>query len=96
MAKLRKPQILEKVKEWQSALFSDSLVESATSKNGATMNLRDDGSILVNGNTPDNDVYEINLNLKSETNKILLEVMVGPEVKLGFWSRSSQLRYVEI
>ncbi|MCH2205277.1 MAG: PSD1 and planctomycete cytochrome C domain-containing protein [Lentisphaerales bacterium] len=84
MSKAEEASDVESVKKWQSELFKDVVVKSATSKNSATMNTRQDGSILVNGKTPDNDVYEIDLSLKSETNKLLLEVMVGSDVKQGF------------
>lgn len=46
-------------------------VEAATSGNGATLNVRDDHSIFVDGTSPAEDVYTVTLKLKAGTHSVL-------------------------
>ena len=88
----------DEFKSWAKGPHFSGTVEKAVSKNGATMNLRPDQSILVNGKTPEKDTYEITLNLPVESKKISLEVLLDKEIAKNQFSQKSGnfvLTYVE-
>lgn len=63
-------------KKWQEQSHLSGTVVKAVSQNGATMNIREDKSILVNGKTPEKDVYEVTLNISEPSDRISLEVLL--------------------
>ena len=87
-----------KYNEWKSTVKLSGDVVSAVSKNGATMNIRDDKSILVNGETPEKDDYEVELDFKESTKKIALEVLLDKDIPNNQFSQKAGnffLSYVE-
>ncbi len=67
-------------KNWKGSSHLSGDVMKAVSKNGATMNIRKDKSILVNGKAPEKDTYEVTLNFNEPTDRISLEVLLDKGV----------------
>ena len=93
-----KKQVADKVKatesdpqfkQWQSSFKFEGKVEKAVSKNGATMNIREDKSILVNGQTPEKDEYIVDLQLDTQTKRILLEVLLDKGIPNNQFSQNA-------
>ena len=87
-----------KYKKWKEQSHLSGDVLSAGSKNGATMNVRKDKSILVNGKTPENDTYQLSLNFSTPTDRVALEVLLDKEIpKKQFAHKSGNfvMTYIE-
>ncbi|MCM8526354.1 MAG: PSD1 and planctomycete cytochrome C domain-containing protein, partial [Lentisphaeraceae bacterium] len=85
-------------KEWQSSIKFSGDIVSAVSKNGATMNIREDKSILVNGKTAEKDDYTVELNFTEPAKKIALEVLLDKGIPNNQFSQKAGnfvLSYVE-
>lgn len=76
-------------KKWKEASHLSGNVVKAVSKNGATMNIRKDKSILVNGKTPEKDVYELTLNFAEPTDKLSLEVLLDKGIAHNQFSQKA-------
>ena len=85
-------------KEWQSSIKFSGDIVSAVSKNGATMNIREDKSILVNGKTAEKDDYTVELNFTEPAKKIALEVLLDKGIPNNQFSQKAGnfvLSYIE-
>ena len=84
--------------EWKKDSHLSGDVVKAVSKNGATMTIRDDKSILVNGKTPEKDEYQVSLNFSKPTDKISLEVLLDkgiPKKQFAHKSGNFVMTYIE-
>ena len=84
--------------KWKGQSHLTGEVVKAHSKSGATMNIRKDKSILVNGKVPESDTYEITLNFNESTDKVSLEVLLDngiPNKQFSHKSGNFVMTYIE-